>query len=197
MTIIFEATKLSCIRQQKIIFSDVSFRLESGGLLLVEGVNGAGKSSLLRLLCGLATPSSGDIHWSAQDMHYVSHSNGIKLGLTVLENVRLFATLLQQPSLAVEPVLTQLQLHNDQYTLAKYLSAGQKRRLALAKLFLFPKLLWILDEPLTALDAHSQTIFLSALAAHLKKGGIAIVSSHHVFTLPDINVQRLILQGHA
>jgi heme exporter protein A len=190
---IFEATKLSCIRQQRILFSDVSFRLEKGGLLLVQGSNGSGKSSLLRILCGIATPYSGDIHWTPQHMHYIGHTNGIKLGLTVLENMRLFAALIQQPHDETMPVLTQLELHPYQHRLAKHLSAGQKRRLALAKLLLFPKPLWILDEPLTALDAHSQRIFLSALETHLKNGGMAIVSSHHAFTLNDVKIQTLTL----
>jgi heme exporter protein A len=185
---------LSCVRQHQPLFISLSFELCPFQVLLVEGPNGSGKSSLLRLLCGLSTSTQGTISWegkSIQDLraeywnnlHYISHTNGIKLGLTVAENLQLTNYLSQTSTettiLDCLSVLERLQLHTNKNRLAKYLSAGQKKRLALAKLFLFPKPLWILDEPLTALDVATQTLFLSHLHHHLQAGGMAIISSHH------------------
>jgi len=200
---------LSCIRQQNPLFAHLSFQLNPGEALLIEGQNGSGKSSLLRLLTGLATSSAGEIFWRDQaiqdlradywdKLHYVGHMNGIKLGLTVTENLRLTAKLtsareVQQTE--IESVLSLLQLSVCKNIPAKNLSAGQKRRIALAKLFLVPKTLWLLDEPLTALDACTQSIFISQLEAHLQNGGIAVISSHHALELKnDINVRTLRLE---
>jgi heme exporter protein A len=201
--------KLSCIRQHKPLFALISFELKSGDVVLIEGPNGSGKSSLLRLLAGLSTPAHGDILWRgspiqhcranyAESLHYVGHTNGIKLGLTVIENLQMMHHLsLASPRSDIsdiselEYVLDCLQLSAYKNTQANYLSAGQKRRLALAKLFLIPKVLWILDEPLTALDITTQTLFLSRLTTHLKNGGIGIVSSHHALALKNVTVQML------
>jgi len=186
------ATRLACSYFGKIIFEHISFELMKGEILLVQGDNGSGKSSLLRILAGLSTPAFGNIFWQAESihmhswkyhehLHYMSHQNGIKLGLSVVENIQLSKHLSLSPyALAVDEVLQILQLSIQRHTLAAYLSAGQKRRLALSKLFLFPKTLWILDEPLTALDMDFQAIFLDALETHLQHGGMAILSSHHL-----------------
>jgi len=200
-------TQLCCVRQLRCVFSDLSFELFAGELLLIEGPNGSGKSSLLRLLTGLSTPDAGDIIWRhqpiqtirtdyAQALHYLAHSNGIKLGLTVIENLQL-AKQLQHISTAVEfdHVLTQLQLNAHQHVEAHALSAGQKRRITLAKLFLFPKPLWILDEPLTALDDLTQQLFIAQLEKHLHQGGIAIMSSHHAMTLNQTHIKKLRLNA--
>lgn len=197
------AVNLGCIRQKKYLFTQLSFELCAGQALLIEGPNGSGKSSLIRLATGLSTPSIGDIFWQDhsiyqlgmtywENLHYVGHTNGIKLGLTVIENLQLAHQLsLMKTSVAYDAVLDLLQLAHYKNTQACYLSAGQKRRLALAKLFLFPKILWILDEPLTALDSHTQTVFLSHLEKHLEQGGISIISSHHPITLKNISVQSM------
>lgn len=184
------ANKLTCNKKNKILFENISFELAAGDVLFVEGPNGSGKSSLLKLLCGLATPTHGDILWQNQfvhrvrvtyneQMHYIGHANGIKLGLSVLENLRLFAHLSLQQWTHLNDVLVLLQLDQHQQTLATYLSAGQKRRMALANLFLSKKPVWILDEPFTALDTTTQIIFTQKLEEHLRLGGIAIISSHH------------------
>ena len=208
----FQASNLSCIRQQKKLFANISFELQPGSILLIEGANGSGKSSLLRLLSGLATPFEGEVKWKG-NLHYVGHANGLKLGLTVEENLALLRhceepegrrgnpEALSKNWIAASPsaprndeeVLALLQLHTQKHTLAKHLSAGQKRRLALAKLFLFPKSLWILDEPLTALDTDTQQIIISALEDHTQKGGMAIITSHQpiAFKNTKVNVLRL------
>jgi len=187
------ANNLSCIRQQHVLFDKISFQLNAGEVLLIEGSNGSGKSSLLRLLTGLATPAAGEILWRGQaiqdlradyweHLHYIGHTNGLKPGLSVIENIELMARLTNSNEMAatvVNSILSMLQLEPHKNTAAKKLSAGQKRRIALAKLFLLPKTLWLLDEPLTALDTQTQTIFLSHLDSHLQNGGIAVISSHH------------------
>lgn len=199
----FCVTQVSCIRQQRRLFANISFQLQSGEALLIEGPNGSGKSSLLKILTGLSTPAEGDVIWQgesiqqcreeyAQHLHYIGHTNGIKLGLTVTENLQLACHL--SPSLSyssITHVLSQFQLIDFKNKIARNLSAGQKRRVALAKLFLIPKKIWILDEPLTALDAETQTFFLTALENHLQQGGIAIISSHHTMTLHNANIKNL------
>ena len=124
----------------------------------------------------------------------MGHQNGIKLGLTVSENMQLAAHLaVNTVEREYQSIFSLLQLSEHQNTRAYYLSAGQRRRLSLAKLFLFPKKLWILDEPLTALDSVTQSLFLSSLAMHLKAGGLGIITSHHPLALKDVTVQQLSL----
>lgn len=200
-----QVDNVSCVRQYRLLFTPISFELHSAQLLIIEGANGSGKSSLLRLLSGLSTSPQGIISWQGtpiqnlqslywHDLHYISHANGIKPGLTILENLQLAAILssternpLIRPIYDQAAILEHLQLTKYKNTFAKYLSAGQKRRLALAKLFLFFKPLWILDEPLTALDAPSQHLFLSHLQNHLQAGGLAIISSHHAIHFPTFS----------
>lgn len=191
----FQVTNLSCIRQQKKLFAPVSFQLQAGQILLIEGTNGSGKSSLLRLLCGLATPYAGEIHWQDQsihsdlgrfweNLHYVGHANGLKLGLTVEENLHLMGKLELTPWLGMTGK-----------EITRHLSAGQKRRLALAKLFLSAKPLWILDEPLTALDQSSQQVIINAIEEHAHKGGIVIITSHQPIAFKNPNVAFLRLDS--
>ncbi len=188
----FVIDKLSCQRQDTVLFSDLCFQLDVSGMLLVEGANGSGKSSLLRLLAGLATPASGDILWHGKSIfncaakfnphiHYLGHNNGLRLDLTVAENLRS----------ADKEILSSLQLHKHTFSLARSLSAGQKRKVALAKLFSAQKKLWLLDEPLTALDAETQALFLSHLQEHLRQDGMAVISSHQPISLPTVNMQTV------
>lgn len=186
------ADQICCIRQQKFLFQQLSFNLNPGELLIVEGQNGCGKSSLLRLLTGLAEPDQGNIYWQGSNikricydywpkLHYIGHTNGIKLGLTINENLKLAMYLAEHNASlhSIENVLDCLQLKEEQHLLTKYLSAGKKRRLALARLFLIKKPLWILDEPFTALDAQSIEIIRDALERHLNQQGLCVISSHH------------------
>ena len=202
----FEVINLSCARQHEALFTNLSFSLKAGEVLFIEGANGSGKSSLLRLLTGVATPAMGDVFWQnkpiqsaaacfAEQLHYLGHTNGLKLGLTVIENLNLAAHLSTVTPFNFKSVLTDLSLTAHQHMQAKYLSAGQKRRVALAKLFLFPKTIWLLDEPLTALDANTQALFLERLNTHLQQGGIAVISSHHPIHLPHANTRTLRLSA--
>jgi heme exporter protein A len=180
MSTLLSANKLACVRNDKCIFDDISFELGANNLLLIEGPNGSGKSSLLRILAGIATPYSGEVRCANKEsLHYVGHMNGLKLGLTVAENLQLIHA--SEKNLAA--LLVDLQLSEYKNTVVKHLSAGQKRRVALARLFLSPKMIWLLDEPLTALDANTQIFFISKLEEHLSLGGIAVISSHHALPL--------------
>jgi heme exporter protein A len=191
---------LHCVRQQRLLFAPVSFELHAGEALFIEGENGSGKSSLLHLLSGLSTPPTGEIRWQdqlihtirdqyARAIHFIGHTNGIKLGLSVNENLQLASQLALHE---FKDNLEEWQLTSQQHSLASQLSAGQKRRIALAKLTLIQKPVWILDEPLTALDTHIQKIFLSALEKHLQAGGIAVISSHHPLQInAAVNYLRL------
>lgn len=191
------ATQLVCYRQQRSLFAPISFSLCAGETLLVEGSNGAGKSSLLRLIAGIATPAGGELQWQGQslksDLHYIGHSHGIRLGLTVTENIRLAGELAEQRITEIDPTLIRLLLSAEKNTPVQYLSAGQKRRVALAKLFLIPKILWILDEPLTSLDITTQHLLLEKINQHQQLGGICIMTSHQPVTL--LNMQRLEVQA--
>lgn len=187
---------LKCVRDAQLIFNHLSFDLAPGEMLLVEGANGSGKSSLLRIIAGLASATDGTVFWQTkpiekiiasywEQLHYVGHSNGIKLGLTVKENLALTQRLAntQLNDKEIISILTQLQLNLQANALACHLSAGQKRRLALAKLFIFPRKLWILDEPLTALDQATQTFLIQAFETHLNGQGMIILSSHQSLML--------------
>jgi heme exporter protein A len=199
---LLQVIQLSCVRQQKAVFTNISFTLDPGEALIVEGENGAGKSSLLRLLAGLSTPFTGNILWKNDPicslrqeytalLHYIGHTNGLKPHLSPIENLQLYAHLFSSSQRLRPEWETQLStvlqlcgLENVARNPAKYLSAGQQRRIALAKCFLLPKKIWILDEPLAALDASMQAIFLTQLATHLRQGGIAIISSHDEIAFP-------------
>lgn len=197
----FVVSKLSCFRHQ-VIFSDITFKLRQGEILLVTGENGVGKSSLLRLLAGISSPYEGSVLWYGKSiqrlgisytnqLHYINHVNGLKLNLTVTENLLLGHHLHLVETSGITPILGKLNLSAQKNTLVRYLSAGQKRRVALAKLFLINKHLWLLDEPLTALDVYSQAFFLSQLNSHLNKGGICVLSSHQSIPLPTQSLQIL------
>jgi len=199
-----KSVNLSCVRQQKLLFKNISFELGNENLLLIEGENGTGKSSLLRMLAGLALPFSGSIYWQdisihqsplfKEDLHFVSHSNGIKHSLTLKENLELTAGLAQSDFSFFDDVIADLALKNCLDTPASQLSAGQKRKLALAKLFMIHKPLWILDEPLNALDGNAQLYFLSKLKEHLNTGGIAVISTHHPLAFKTFSANSLRLE---
>lgn len=203
MTILtLEVQNLSCTRQHKSLFHQLCFQVTGGELLIIEGRNGAGKSSLLRLLAGLTTPQQGTIFWNKESietlrsdyyqyLHYLGHANGLKLGLSVNENLLLQQHLLLASSSQEQEILDSLQLSDLKHVSANFLSAGQKRKLALAKLLLFPKPLWILDEPLTALDVTTQHLFLFYLEKHLQQQGLCIMSSHQAIPTMTAKTLRL------
>ena len=197
-----ETVDLECVRGDRPLFSHLSFALKPGGLLHVTGVNGSGKTTLLRTLCGLTRPQTGEIRWNGtairklgDDYHaqlaYVGHTNGIQGDLTPAENLKVAINLSGVADGAEIPAtLKRLGLGVYHRFPAKILSQGQKRRLALARLIVERKPLWILDEPLSGLDVDSVSLMTTILMEHLAQGGLIIITSHQ-----DIDIQtKTVLQ---
>lgn len=195
---------LSCSRDDRLLFSGLSFTLQPGGVLLLEGSNGSGKTTLLRTLCGFREADNGQIFWSDKpitesdyyaNMAYVGHADGIKKELTVLENLQ-FALALSRPGKhPIDEALQKVQLAGYDDNPVQTLSAGQKRRLSLAKLLITDPLLWILDEPFTSLDKQGIALIESLIDAHVKQGGLVILTSHHDLSFPHTNLQRVHLDS--
>ncbi len=191
---------LSCSRDDRVLFSGLNFSLQANRVLLLEGSNGSGKTSLLRILCGFREADSGQILWRNQlleeshyfaEMAYVGHAEGIKKELTVLENLR-FALALNAPGhYSIEQALDKVQLAGYDDNLVQTLSAGQKRRLSLARLLMTANLLWILDEPFTSLDKQGIELIETLIADHVQHGGMVILTSHQDLSLPEVEVQRI------
>jgi heme exporter protein A len=195
---------LSCYRDDRLLFDNLSFRLQSGEVLLLEGSNGSGKTSLLRILCGLREADAGEINWCGSsiadssyfaDLAYIGHADGVKRELTVLENLR-FALALNTPGmLSIDQALETVQLAGFDDNLVQTLSAGQKRRLSLARLLITHNILWILDEPFTSLDKQGIELIESLISAHVIQGGMVILTSHQDLTLAHLSLQRIHLSS--
>jgi len=195
-----EGRGLSCIRDDRVLFEELAFELVSGQVLLLEGKNGSGKTSLLRILCGFREPDAGKIHWCGEavkdsqfyaDMAYVGHLDGIKKELTVLENLKMSLALSSSGRYSIDQALTKVHLSGYDDVLVQALSAGQKRRLSLARLLITENVLWILDEPFTSLDRQGIALIESLMAEHCASGGMIVLTSHHDIDLPDVDVQRI------
>lgn len=199
-----EADNLECIRGERRLFHGVGFRLEGGELLFLQGKNGAGKTSLLRMLCGLSLPESGEIRWKGEPIHhlsdefradlcYLGHLNAIKEELTPLENLlasaRLAGTGLSEDD-ALD-ALEQVGLLGREDLACRYLSQGQKRRVALARLVHERRPLWILDEPFVALDVNAVAWLAGLIGAHLQRGGLAVMTTHQPVDIPAGTVREL------
>lgn len=182
---------LQCIRDDRVLFDDLNFSLSPSQLLQIEGHNGSGKTSLLRILCGLTLPTEGTVYWKKQDIQaiksnywatlaYIGHTHGIKAELTPLENLAMTRALATTPtSIDAAFALEQVGLYGFEDVPVRTLSAGQQRRVALARLLVIEARLWILDEPFTALDKSAIRKIEELLDAHAKEGGMAILTSHH------------------
>lgn len=204
---LLQGESLSCIRDDRTLFDGLSFQLRRGQVLLLEGRNGSGKTSLLRILCGIRQPDGGLVSWNGEDifrlgpdyhahMAYVGHKDGVKLDLTVFENLKLARGLgLPSDSISIDDALEQVELWDFDQTVARNLSAGQQRRLALARLLVTQAQLWVLDEPFTSLDTHGIGIVESIFSRHVAGGGMLAVTSHHQVRLSDVDVTRINLSA--
>lgn len=194
---------LCCVRNDMPVFRDLAFTVHSGRILLIEGENGSGKTTLLRILCGLLEPESGEVSWRGTDIRndyhsylreicYVGHGDGIKPGLTPQENLA-FARDLSTSDCRIDPapILKRFGLQRFDGLPARYLSAGQRRRLALSRLLLVQKSLWILDEPMTALDEAGRNLLRDMFRDHLSGGGAVIMTSHDPFSADGLHIERL------
>lgn len=187
-----EAKELTCARDERVLFSQLSFTVGAGNIVQIEGPNGAGKTSLLRILAGLSRPESGEILWNQtavgrqrdiwqREMLYLGHLPGVKGVLSPLENLRFF-----HPDCSDEQIfdaLDEVDLTGYEDAIVAQLSAGQQRRVALARLWLTQARLWILDEPLTAIDKAGVEKIMSQFASHAGRGGSVILTTHQ--DLPD------------
>ena len=196
-TSLLEARQLECVRDDRLLFRDLSFTLAAGEVLQIEGANGSGKTSLLRILCGLRLAEAGQVLWQGEDvsevredyyanMIYIGHLPCIKGDLTTLENIRsLLDTRSQSVPLAeIEQALAKVGLAGFDDVVSKALSSGQRRRILLAFLQLSKTKLWIMDEPLTALDVQGVALVETMLMEHREAGGSAIFTTHHGMQLP-------------
>lgn len=186
-----DANDLECVRGTRRLFKGVSFRVAAGECLFVQGSNGSGKTSLLRILCGLAHPEHGEVRWDGRaigslgaEYHallaYCGHANALKEDLTPVENLRASAALdgRRPTPEAIREALDAFEASALHALPVRALSQGQKRRVALARLRLCTRRLWLLDEPLAALDAHAQSVLAGMVDRHLADGGVAVLTSH-------------------
>ena len=202
MCALLQTCELTCVKDDRVLFEGLNISLSAGQILLVEGKNGSGKTSLLRILTGLSLPESGDILWKGEpisevgadyyeQVNYVGHHDGIKRDLTCLENLRLVQAMGKPLPISLDDALDRVNLYRFGENFVATLSAGQKRRLALARLVVTEASLWIMDEPFTSLDKASMAMFQEMFEQHLAQGGVIVMTSHHDIEMPDSDVVRL------
>ena len=175
-----QVSNLSVARGGKLLLHDVSFSVQPGQALVLRGANGVGKTSLLRCIAGLQTPTSGII-LAPETVAYAAHADGLKGQLSVLENLKFWADIYGGPRPDV--ALNSYSLGNLAYQPAANLSAGQQRRLGLARMLVTGCRLWVLDEPTVSLDVQNVALFHKVLKAHLQGGGAAVLATHIDFEL--------------
>ena len=192
---LLEAIDLECFRGDRRLFTGLDLALAPGELVHVRGPNGSGKTSLLRILCGLTMPTRGTVRWSGEEMalgspehlsqiHYVGHASGVKLELTPRENLRVSSAIAgRRDAAGLDQALARTGLTRFGDVTVRTLSAGQRRRVALARLVTTPASLWVLDEPFTSLDADGVELVDRMLADHVAGGGAALLTSHHPLAL--------------
>jgi len=201
-TEVLEAVNLACQRGERLLFRGLSFTVTPGLTVLVEGSNGSGKTTLLRTVCGLMQPEEGEIRWNGAPvgrdrlafqarLGYLGHVHGIKDELTAEENLRVAAALAGVSRERVAAALARVGLAPLAEVRARQLSAGQRRRLALARLLLGAARLWVLDEPFTALDRAGMGLVEAMIEDHCAAGGMVLMSSHHGVELNCISPIRV------
>ena len=199
-----QASNLECVRGDRSLFRELNFSLEAGGLMQVHGANGSGKTSLLRMLCGLAAPAHGEIRWRGAGirslgedycgaMTYLGHLSGVKDDLTAIENLRISSALagVEVDQGKAQEALQRMGLGGRELLPTKVLSQGQRRRVALARLLVCGTVLWILDEPLTALDSAAVKLVQTLLEQHLQQGGMVVMTTHQEINIAAAATQRL------
>ena len=196
----FAGRGLACRRGERLVFAGLAFTLPPGGALALTGPNGSGKSSLLRLMAGLTPPEAGVLGWDGTSvredpaahrarLHFIGHHDAVKPVLTVAETLAFWAGM--RGGQAVAPALERFGLAALADWPCRLLSAGQRRRLALARLVASPAPLWLLDEPLTGLDSDAVADLAAAIAAHRAAGGLVVYSTHAPLPLEAVAILSL------
>lgn len=193
----FEALNLSCVRDERTLFSSLSFTIQPGEIVQIEGQNGAGKTSLLRILAGLSAADEGEVLWQGQNtrrqrevfhqnLMFLGHHAGIKSVLTAYENLAFYQSEKGQAAQdAIFDALEQVGLLGYEDVVVAQLSAGQQRRVALARLWISRAPLWILDEPLTAIDKQGVSALIELFEHHAQHGGMVLLTTHQ--DLPGVS----------
>jgi heme exporter protein A len=209
---LLQVNELFCERDDRVLIRDLSFSLQPGEVLQIEGPNGSGKTTLIRILCGLSADFSGELRWLGQPRQhnqdlfrqqhlYFGHATGIKTALSPRENLRWILQLkgVEQAAAAlnqaIDSALAKVGLTSYEDVPVYALSAGQKRRVALARLHLEPARLWVLDEPFTAIDRKGVTELETLIQQYAGNGGAVLLTTHHALTLERLRKLQLGLGG--
>lgn len=202
---LLSGAQLSCVRQDRVLFEQLSLALAAGEVLQIAGRNGAGKSSLLRILAGLAEPADGSIHYNgvplvksaddyAADLCFIGHLSGVQPQLTALENLAFWRACFQLKQADDWALLADLGLAGLEDIPCQMLSAGQQRRVSLCRLWLTNARIWILDEPFTALDQAAIAQLQQRMSSHCQSGGAVLLTTHQSFSIPAVPVRQLTLE---
>jgi heme exporter protein A len=200
----FNGQNLRCIRSERLVFQGLDFSLAEGAALVLVGPNGSGKSSLLRMMAGLLPAAGGVLSWEEEPvyedlqthggrLHYVGHADAVKPVLSVAENLAFWTELRRTKGMkeGVAQALKAFAISHLADIPGRFLSAGQKRRLGLARLLSAPADLWLLDEPTTALDDSAVACLEKAIEEHRDRGGMVVVSTHTKMAITSANVLNL------
>lgn len=201
---LISADKLTCIREDRILFEEQDVAVNAGDIVQIEGPNGAGKTSLLRILAGLSSPYEGDVFYNEtkitenrelfhQNLLYLGHLLGVKGELTAEENLAFNLAMHSLDDTKAEEALAEVNLLGFEDAMASHLSAGQHRRIALARLWQSKAPIWILDEPFTAIDKMGVRKLEALFQAHAESGGCVILTTHQDLSIPTELVKKITL----